>query len=155
MKRYSKREICVLIMNWNVTMLMFWSSFIIFSLYSVCIQKSNNIIFNIISITSTWHIYHTCSYLPVTWKELLPETNCELSEACQWLVIKCLTESQILDISIVREIMQMKKCKKHRPSTRCELFSTLAVTFMWRRLWRSLSVNVSNTVSFFIKNIDF
>ena len=49
------------------------------------------------------------SYLLGNWKELLPAVNCKLWKACDKSVIKCLKEPHIIDISIAREIIWIKK----------------------------------------------
>ena len=92
-------------------------------------------VFSIISFISTWHIFHTWSYLLVNWSELLPEAKCELWKVFNWYVKDHSKEHQILDLdtSFVGGTMQKNKCKKQGAHTKCKLFLTLAETFLWRR----------------------
>ena len=85
---------------------MFSSNFILFRAHDVCIpQNSKKKIF----------------LLVVLWK------------TCDWLVVKCSKEPEILDIFIAGELW-MKKCKKYESRTWYKLFLTLTVDFVWRRL---------------------
>ena len=95
--------------------------------------ESKNIFF-IINFIIPWHICHTCHICWLTKVMLLrATTNCCKQHA--WFVTNYSKKPQILDLPVWGEIIQMKKCKKHGTHTWCQLFFTLAVKFIWTRLW--------------------
>ena len=65
--------------------------------------------------------------------------NCGLRKWCYSMVTKCSVVPQTLGMSIVEEIVWMKKYKKHGPHAWYKFFSTIAVTFIKERLTRVIT----------------
>ena len=129
-KRDSKSEFCILIMFWIYFIMGMFSSIFLKALSFECTFKVHivqlSLVLGIFVMVVIFGGYHGL-------------VNCGLRKWCYSVVTKRSGVPQVLVVSLVEEIVWMKKYKKHGPHTCYKFFSTIAVIFIRERLTRVIT----------------